>query len=548
MSSRPNGARCTELKRRELLALGTASALLSACDSAPSGLQGGWVGASHQRGHRLRQPLPQSLARGARGPLKRNHTLIIGAGVSGLACARALKRSGLDDFALLELEDQAGGNSRGHQMAGMACPLGAHYLPLPGKDSPEVYRLLEELGLVRQELGRAVFDERHLCHSPQERLFFEGQWHEGLLPPALGPETRAQYLRFAAAVTRAQKELGFAMPSHRAPWTAGHQALDAQSFASWLDGQGLNDSQLRWYLDYCCRDDFGAPASEVSAWAGIHYFASRHGFHPPGDETQEREAVLTWPQGNAFLSQRMAAELGPQLHCGRSVLRIDSKGKQGFEVWAWHEAGQAPECWQARQLVLATPLFIAQKLLGSGQSTALDDAARLMSYAPWLVSNLQTRGPLLQRMGAAPSWDNVIYGSSSLGYVDASHQSLRPDHGATVLTAYWALPTSQRAALLKDSWQQWTQRVLQELAIVHPDLGEQLQAVALMRWGHAMSIPRPGLRGSTALAALRRTQGPLYFAHSDLAGYSVFEEAYTRGVEVAAAVAKAAASKYRASP
>ncbi|RQO63296.1 hypothetical protein DBR47_01760 [Paucibacter sp. KBW04] len=523
------------MKRRELLALGAASALLSACDSGASGLQGGWVGASHARGHRLRQALPQGLAG---GPIKRTHTLIIGGGVSGLACARALKRSGMDDFALLELEDQAGGNSRGHQMAGMACPLGAHYLPLPGKDSPEVYQLLEDLGLVRQELGRAVFDERNLCHSPQERLFFEGQWHEGLLPPALRPETRSQYLGFAAAVARAQKELGFAMPTHRAPWTAGHQALDAQTFASWLDGQGLNDAQLRWYLDYCCRDDFGAAASEVSAWAGLHYFASRHGFHPPGDETQEREAVLTWPQGNAFLTQQMAAEIGPQLHCGRSVLKIDGSGssKQGYEVWAWDEARQVPERWQARQLVLATPLFIAQKLLGRGQSAALDDAARLMSYAPWLVANLQTRGPLMQRVGAPPSWDNVIYGSAALGYVDASHQSLRPDPGATVLTAYWALPQGQRPALLKDSWQQWTQRVLQELASVHPDLSEQLQAVALMRWGHAMSIPRPGTRGAPALRALASSQTGqpgLHFAHADLSAYSVFEEAYTHGVKLA---------------
>ena len=32
--------------------------------------------------------------------------------------------------------------------------------------------------------GRWQYDERHLCHSPQERLFIDGEWHEGLLPPA----------------------------------------------------------------------------------------------------------------------------------------------------------------------------------------------------------------------------------------------------------------------------------------------------------------------------------------------------------------------------
>ena len=34
-------------------------------------------------------------------------------GVAGLACARALQQRGID-YALLELEDQAGGNARSH--------------------------------------------------------------------------------------------------------------------------------------------------------------------------------------------------------------------------------------------------------------------------------------------------------------------------------------------------------------------------------------------------------------------------------------------------
>ena len=328
------------IQRRELLLAG----LLAGCEAAPAELPGGWVGASAARGHRLRQPLP----RPGDGPLRRARVLIVGAGVSGLACARALVQAGLDDVALLELEDQPGGNSRGHVMGGMACPLGAHYLPLPGPAAPEVYQLLEELGLVRQVLGRTVYDERHLCHSPQERLFFEGQWHEGLLPPARAAGTREQYLGFARAVDAAQQQLGFAMPTERARWTAGHGALDGQTFGAWLDAQGLSDPQLRWYLDYCCRDDYGAGSAEVSAWAGLHYFASRHGFHPPGDETQEREAVLTWPQGNGWLTQQMAGALGGRIHGGRTVLQL-RPGRHEVELLAWNEAAQAPERWVADQ-------------------------------------------------------------------------------------------------------------------------------------------------------------------------------------------------------
>ncbi|PTT83505.1 hypothetical protein DBR42_15930, partial [Pelomonas sp. HMWF004] len=259
------------LRRRALLLTGVAGLASAGCTPQTAPLQGGWVGTHPERGHRLRGEMPQ-----ADGPLRKAGVLIVGAGIAGLACARALTQRGVDDIALLDLEDQAGGNSRGHRLAGSPCPLGAHYLPLPGAEAREVSQLLAELGLSRQLLGRTEWDERHLCHSPQERLFIDGEWHEGLLPPPESPTAREQYRRFSALVTQAQRELGFAMPSRHGRWTPGHAALDAQTFATWLDANALSDTRLRWYLDYCCRDDFGAGAATVSAWAGLHYFASRH--------------------------------------------------------------------------------------------------------------------------------------------------------------------------------------------------------------------------------------------------------------------------------
>lgn len=514
------------ISRRSLLG-GAGALALAACGRAPEELQGGWVGATPARGHRLRQPLPAP----GEGPMRRTEVLIVGGGVAGLACARALQQRGID-CALLELEDQAGGNARGHAMQDLPCPLGAHYLPLPGPAAPEVQQLLIELGLARQQMGRAVYDERHLCHNPQERLFFEGQWVEGLLPPADGARGLAQYRRFGAEVAQAQRELGFAMPTHRARWSAGHAALDAQTFDHWLDERQLNDPRLRWYLDYCCRDDFGAGSSVVSAWAGLHYFASRHGFHAPGDAEAEREPVLTWPEGNGWITKRMAAGLGEQLQAGRTVLRIEP-GKHQVDVLTWNETVDAPERWSASQVVLATPLFVAHRLLGDAAPAALVEASRNGRYAPWLVANLLISAPLLDRPGAPPAWDNVAYGSRlALGYVDAGHQSLVPQRGPTVLSSYWALPEAQRPSLLQDDWRPWADRVLAELGRLHPDLTEQVQQIALARWGHAMSIPVPGRRSSIALTALRQAQGRLHFVHSDLAAYSVFEEAFLLGHEL----------------
>jgi monoamine oxidase len=503
------------------------SLLASGCSGDAPALQGGWVGTHPERGHRLRGELPH-----ADGPLKKTGVLIVGAGIAGLACARMLARRGVDDIALLDLEDQAGGNSRGHRLAGSPCPLGAHYLPLPGEHAHEVSELLHELGLARSREGRTEWDERHLCHSPQERLFFDGAWHEGLLPPAEAAATREQYRRFAELVAQAQREAGFAMPTRRARWTAAHAALDARTFAHWLDANALDDTRLRWYLDYCCRDDFGAGAGTVSAWAGLHYFASRHGFHAPGDESAEREPVLTWPEGNGWLSARIAEPLRDRIHLGRVVLRVTEQ-KHGIELLAWNEASGAPERWQARAVVMATPLFIAARLL-EAPPDALRQAAGQFSYAPWLTANLALREPLLIRPGAPPAWDNVRYGTTALGYVDARHQSLDPTPKPPLLTAYFALPAAQRGELLSKPWQHWARFALDELAQTHPDLPAKVERVDLCHFGHAMSIPTPGLRGSPALAALNETRGRVVFAHADLGGYSVFEEAYTAGVEAAA--------------
>ena len=521
------------VKRRRLLqaAAGWPLAGCTRRDEAPA-LQGDWVGAGHERGHRLQQALR---ADAHAVDVRQATVLIVGAGVAGLAAARGFLRAGVDDVQLLELEDEPGGNSRAHRMAGMACPLGAHYLPLPGAPAHEVGEWLHELGLLRSELGRTVADERHLCHSPQERLWFDGAWHEGLLPPAEpGSATLAQYRRFADAVTRAP---AFTIPRHRSPWTAAHAELDAQSFGHWLDRQGLDDARLRWYLDYCCRDDYGAGADQVSAWAGLHYFASRHGFQPPGDDAIERDPVFTWPEGNAWLVQRLAAPLAGRIHGARTVARVREE-REGVQLLAWH--GDRLEAWHARTVVLALPLFVALRLLDNPPE-ALRQAAAAQVHAPWLVANLQIDKPLLERQGVPPAWDSVAYGSAALGYVDAMHQSLRPYAGATVLTAYSALPGDARAALLGRPWADWARQVVDELTPLHPDLPQRLQRIDLMRYGHAMAVPVPGQQaGAAARAALRGGTGRVRFAHADLAGYSIFEEAFTAGCDAARAPCRCA--------
>ena len=578
------------MKRRHFLA--SATLPLLGCESAHH-ITGGFTGIQHERGHLLRPSTGSGQA--ARWPAPTvTHTtrvVIAGGGVAGLAAARALRLKGMDEFALLELEDEAGGNSRGGAVNGIACPLGAHYLPVPGDDANEVQGLLEEFGIRKRVAGRWVIDERHLCHSPQERLFFNGAWQTGLLPvQGVGRDTLAQYQKFAALVAQAQNAAKWTIPVSKMPLARSQSSLLAITFIAYLNQNGLTDPHLRWYLDYCCRDDYGAGIATVSAWAGMHYFASRHGFAAPaghgsatgdaGDTaesngTGEREGVLTWPEGNAWLTRRLAAPLKERLHSGWVVVRIAAV-KHGVEVDAFNPAAQTMQRWLAKRCIVALPIFVAARVVENAPDF-LRQAAANIRYAPWLVANIHIKAPLQDRAGAAPSWDNVIYGGfdesswspeqsgpggqtgpsgqsepgarspfigGGLGYVDATHQSLLPVPGATVLTHYRALGDVPhgRKLLMDTPWTTWRDTILAELSQAHPDLRAKATRIDITRYGHAMAVPVPQKNGQIGLwpsssihnRLLNKEHSAfsanrLAFAHSDWAGYSVFEEAFTLG-------------------
>jgi hypothetical protein len=367
----------------------------------------------------------------------------------------------------------------------------------------------------------------------------------------VGAQDIAEYQRFSALVREASAQSAFSIPlprlTSKVSLAQAIRALDAITFEAWLNQQQLTSAPLRWYLDYCCRDDYGAGIGVVSALAGIAYFASRHGFSPPSSAPSDGRGVdsgvLTWPQGNGWLTERLAAPLGERLRPGRVVLRI-AQGKARVQVDALNVATQQIERYEAARCIVCLPLFVAARVIES-PPPALLAARQALHYSAWMVANISTTAALFDSPGAPPSWDNVIYGNAaptSLGYVDASHQNLSRVPGATVLTHYSAFGASPQArkTLFEQPWAHWRDALLAELAGPHPDLAAKVKRIDITRYGHAMSVPVPGLRGHPALAALQAAPSAaaqrLQFAHSDLSGYSVFEEAFTHGHRVGSAV------------
>jgi hypothetical protein len=125
--------------------------------------------------------------------------------------------------------------------------------------------------------------------------------------------------------------------------------------------------------------------------------------------------------------------------------------------------------------------------------------------------------------------------SPTLGYVDATHQSLRTYGDRTVWTFHWALADGapNRQLLLNREWNYWKEAILHGLERVHPDIRKCVSRLDVMRMENAMARPKVGAIFSAERRRLAKAHGRLLFANSDLSGFSSFEEAQYRGVSAA---------------
>ncbi|MBV8657788.1 MAG: FAD-dependent oxidoreductase [Burkholderiales bacterium] len=521
------------MKRRDFLAA-SSLALIGCTPKAGRPLPPGeLLGPNASLGHRFRDGQPFPAAKETR----RVDTLIIGGGMAGLSCAWWLKRHGHIDFALLEMEAETGGNARSGQNAVSAYPWGAHYVPIPGPHAMEFRALLAELGVLRGDptLLRPEYDERYLCFAPQERLYLNGNWQEGLLPQhGVDATERAQQRRFLAMMGEikarrdARNRPAFNIPSMRAQ-TPDVQ-LDHLTMHDWLRQHGFDAPSLHWWVNYGLRDDFGTDYRQVSAWAGLHYYSCRHG----EASNAEPDAVLTWPAGNGWLAGHLARIAGEQIIRNSMVWRISTEA-EGAQVDVFNALTGETARYQARRVIWAgQTTFLAHAW--HDMPTSWRHAIGKQDHAPWLVANLTLHEPPQEHSRVPLCWDNVLYNQPGLGYVVATHQRLDTQRRDTVFTYYRPLtewsPAEARKRLLTTSRENWAAQILAELGTAHPDIAALTARLDVWRWGHAMVRPVVGMLDGR-LDALRQPAGPIMIAHSDLSGMSLAEEAHYWGVRAA---------------
>lgn len=554
--------------RRELLGMGLG---ISATTALPVGFTGGcrsldsmWSGPlppvgdllspNRDIGHRLRDRSNVSNAtaqtRNTIEPPQTYRCVIVGGGVAGLSAAWHLKRSGIEDFVVLEMESDVGGTSRSGTRGDFQFPWGAHYLPVPRADNKPLIAFLTSCGMVETiRDGEVIVREEYLCRDPEERVFADGQWWAGLTPEAIMEPGELELLnRFSREIFRWSERTGedgkpfFTLPTRRCSGDEPARQLDRISFADWLNENNFRSPTLDWLVDYACRDDYGLTADQTSAWAGLFYFAAR-----VRDERGQSQDVMTWPQGNGYLVDQLRAPIASTIRTNQAVMRVTRASESLYEVHSLDTQTMSESVLHAEHVILAVPQFIGRRLIG-------DAIASAPRYGSWIVANAHVSSRPVTS-GFPMAWDNVTRQSRSLGYVNSTHQTGR-DHGPVVLTWYMALPEpdpaqateqattpasiprgpSVREKLMTLTWSEAAEMVISDLEMAHPAIRAFVTRLDVMVWGHAMVQPFVGTIFDPARRSESERIGNVHFACTDLSGIALFEEAFDHGRRAAAEV------------
>ena len=252
-----------------------------------------WVGAAHERGHRLRVSSARIGRRRTAAAPAASRVLIVGAGVAGLAAARALHAAAASTTCTCSSSRTApAATAAATRSAAWPARWARTTCRCPAPDAHEVQDLLDELGLRAATVGRTVL--RRAPPVPQPAGAAVHRRRTGTTACCRRPSAGSADAGAVPALRRSAWRRCSAVAAVRhagAPGALARRRTPRSTritFDAWLDARGAERPAACAGTWTTAAATTTAPAlSTVSAWAGLHYFASRHGFHAPGDEADE---------------------------------------------------------------------------------------------------------------------------------------------------------------------------------------------------------------------------------------------------------------------
>jgi protoporphyrinogen/coproporphyrinogen III oxidase len=303
--------------------------------------------------------------------------IVIGAGISGLACAYTLRQRGID-AQLFEASERAGGVIRSAARDGFIFELG-----------PQSFSLTEPL----RKLSRELRIESQLLPAPAKLpryLFLDGQ----LAPAPLSPPAFLTSPLF----------------SRRTKWSVlrdalGHSKLPADTTAG---GESVAHFIRRKFGDELLEKLVGPFVSGIyagdpeklelrSAFPQLYAAENAHGSVIRGLLRTKRRndkapTLATFELGNQTLGDALASNLGPALHWGvaATIVTVSPFGARGRFLVHFaksQEPSTRANSVYADHVIIATPASAAGELLGN-LDEALPRLLGSVEYAPVAVVSL----------------------------------------------------------------------------------------------------------------------------------------------------------------
>jgi monoamine oxidase len=274
---------------------------------------------------------------------KKVDVVVIGAGISGLAAARAVKKKG-HSVVVLEARDRVGGRLLNTPIAGgHITEIGGEYV---GPTQDRIKALADAVGVTRFPT----------YNSGSNVLIVDGQRSLYDAVPGIPAEPDVQKGLFELlAIDKLAKEVGV-----KAPWRAKHAAkYDTQTLADWIDAN-ISTPRGRAIVNVAAEAIWGAEPKEMSLLYALMYIAGAGNAKTPGSvlpliTTGGGAQEERFTGGSQEVAIRVAAKLGSAVRLEHPVRRIARRGR-GVRVIA---DGLTID---ARQAIVAVPPALATRI------------------------------------------------------------------------------------------------------------------------------------------------------------------------------------------
>ena len=478
------------------------------------------------------------------GPLY--DVVIVGGGLSGLSAAWKLSRSGVKNFLLLERAEELGGACLAGEANGIVYSWGPHYLESPQPRAKHLVEIYDYLGVIQgyHDDGWPVINPQYVVPQPGAHVLAANQWMRGHFPFQVASSadvvTSEAFRRDLYRWAKWRDEEGrpaFGCPIELTSPADEVRRLDRMTMLEYVRSKGWQSEPLDWYINNRVVDEYGCPMSKLSAWAGIQWWAQSNAefevYEPPDTQVPK---MLSWPEGLAFVTKGLSKPLrNEQVRRGALVANIRNTPQEALVTYVT-DRGRRTVTLRAKHVIYAAPKHMVYHVIPELTAAERFEFKRC-KYTAWLVANVHLRSHPPMR-DATLAWENLAYDGWGLGYINARHMANGGPtvDGPTVFTFYAALcdnPVVERHEMLKEGWEFWARTVLGELERMHPGIAKLITRLDVYKFGHGMVTLTPGYIWGPERVLMKRPQGRIRFAHCDVGGVPVFEQASYRGIEVA---------------